>query len=333
MNTARRSPMSGFKQTMAAFCDRLERKILAHPSFEGKVVFGPVLSRRLGSSLGINNIRRKICSYDCVYCQAGQTTSCSTDRDCCLSPYELYFFVKERIEQLEKEKIHIDYISFVPNGEPTLDNNLSKEIELLKGFGYKIAVFTNSSLLWNDDVKVDTVDEAIWEVLNRPHGRLRFDTILKGVADFAKTYEGVLTTETMLIKNVNDSLDEIGQVGNFLNMLKRNASYFTIPIRPPTEKYAVPPDSDVLEEIAKLVKRTIPKSEMLCCPEIEDFMAMGNIEEELMGILAVQPMRADSVEKLVRSNGGSGHRIEEMMRNGSIHRVMYEGKGFYVGAH
>jgi wyosine [tRNA(Phe)-imidazoG37] synthetase (radical SAM superfamily) len=336
---------SGLRSAVATFCNKLERSILTHPSFEGRIVFGPVPSRRLGYSLGINTIKNKICTYDCVYCQVGQTTCRSTCGDCCVSPYELYFFVKEKIEQLESQRAHVEYISFIPNGEPTLDTNLSKEIAILRDFGYKIAVFTNSSLLWNDNVKesllfadyvsvkVDTVNETTWEALNRPHSRLRFDKILDGITEFAKSFEGVLTTETMVVKNFNDSLEEIGQVGNYLTTVKRNASYFTIPTRPPTEAYAVPPDAAVLEELARFIKRAIPKSEMLCCPESGDFIATGSIEEGLQGILAVHPMKEDAVEKLLRSKGRSKDNLDEMIRNGLIHKVMYKGNWFYVGGH
>jgi len=341
----RPSIKSNFKSAIATLRNKLGRSILTHASFEGRVVFGPVPSRRLGYSLGINNVKCKICTYDCVYCQAGQTTCRSTCADCCLSPYELHSLVKETIEQLQNKKTHIDYISFIPNGEPTLDSNLSKEIAVLREFGYNIAVFTNSSLLWNDtvrenllfadyvSVKVDTVNEATWERLNRPHSRLRFGRILEGIREFADLFQGVLTTETMLIKNFNDSLEEVGEVGEYLNTVRRKVSYFTIPTRPPVEQYAVPPETGKLEELAGFIKRTIPQSEMLCCPESGDFIAAGTMEEGLEGILAVHPMREDAVEKLVRSKGGSKDNLEDMIRIGLIHKVVYKGDCFYVGNH
>jgi len=332
---------TGFKNKMTNLYQKLGENIISHSSFKGKIIFGPVPSRRLGYSLGINNIKRKICTYDCIYCQAGKTTCCSTERDCCLSPYELYFFVKKKVEELQKENIHFDYISFVPNGEPTLDNNLSKEISLIREFGYKIAVFTNSSLLWNDNVKenlmfadyvslkIDTVNESTWEKINRPHAHLRFGAILKGISDFAKFFKGTLTTETMLIKNLNDNLEEIAEIGKYLKTLKRDASYFMIPVRPPLEKYAVAPDPEVLEKISAFVKMEIPKAEMLCCPESGDFKATGNIEEELLGIMAVHPMREEAIEDFIKRKGGSPNKIEEMVNNGLIQLVTYDGKKFY----
>jgi wyosine [tRNA(Phe)-imidazoG37] synthetase (radical SAM superfamily) len=345
---AKKTPSTRFSKitdTMATLCEKLERTILTHPSFEGQIVFGPVPSRRLGKSLGVNNVKRKMCTYDCVYCQAGPTTSCSTCRDCSFSPYELYFFVKHRIDQLEREKIHVDYISFVPNGEPTLDIGLSKAIVLLREFGHKIAVFTNASLLWNDNVKedllfadyvsvkVDTVDEATWEGLNRPHRRLRLDTILGGIKEFAADFRGVLTTETMLVRHGNDSVEEIHDIGCFLERLKRDVSYFTVPTRPPSEAYAVRPDDKTLEVLSDLVRRSLPDSKMLCVPESGDFITLGSVEEDLRGILAVHPMRAEAVENLVMRTGRGMESIEHMIHEGVIQKVMHEGKGFYVCTH
>lgn len=336
---------SGFNGFMNTLCGKMENNILSHPSFKGKVVFGPVHSRRLGSSLGINNIKHKICSYDCIYCQAGKTICCSTERDCCLSPYELYFFVKDRIEELEKNHISIDYISFVPNGEPTLDDLLSTSITLLREFGYKIAVFTNGSNLWNDrvketlmfadyvSIKIDTVNEDTWKVLNRPHPRLKFDLILEGISDFSQSFNGVLATETMFVNTINDNVEEIHRLGKYLTTIKRNVSYFTTPVRPPSESYAIPPTPSVLNTLSSYIKVHIPQSELLCCPENEDFTTIGNVEEELLGIMSVQPLSEESVDNHMTQLGGDNHSVERLLQQGLIRKRLFQDKLFYVSAH
>jgi len=111
-------------------------------------VYGPVPSRRLGRSLGINNIPSKVCSYSCVYCQAGRTTRLRGERSPFFRPEELTEEVAERVERLRGRGENVDYLSFVPNGEPTLDVTLGRTIELLKPLGIRIAVITNASLLW-----------------------------------------------------------------------------------------------------------------------------------------------------------------------------------------
>ena len=145
------------------------------------IVFGPIPSRRLGRSLGINNIPPKVCSYSCIYCQIGATDSMSIKRNEYFSPKDILIEVSEKVKQLQSTGERIDYLTFVPDGEPTLDINLGKTIDLLKPLGIKIAVITNSSLLWDEEVqkdlfkadwvsvKIDTVDEKIWHKIDRPN--------------------------------------------------------------------------------------------------------------------------------------------------------------------
>ena len=143
------------------------------------ITFGPVPSRRLGRSLGINNIPPKICTYACVYCQVGHTTRMTAER----KEYYKYDMVIEdvlaKIAQVREEGDVIDYLTFVPDGEPSLDINLGRELESLKRSGIKTAVITNSSLIWRQDVrealmtadwvsvKVDSIYEDCWKKFNK----------------------------------------------------------------------------------------------------------------------------------------------------------------------
>jgi len=119
------------------------------------IVFGPIPSRRLGQSLGINNIPAKTCSYSCVYCQIGRTNKMQMSRSNFYDPKDIFLETQSKINDLNTKGEKVDYITFVADGEPTLDINLGTEIELLRQFGIKIAVITNASLIWMDDVKRD----------------------------------------------------------------------------------------------------------------------------------------------------------------------------------
>ena len=164
------------------------------------IAFGPIPSRRLGRSLGINNIPPKVCSYSCVYCQIGLTDLMSIERKEFYSPDEIFKEVSEKVKQLQNAGEHIDYLTFVPDGEPTLDINLGKEILLLKTLRIKTAVITNASLLWDEKVrndlmnadwvslKIDSVDEFIWHKVNRPNGKLILQEILSGIKIFASSF-------------------------------------------------------------------------------------------------------------------------------------------------
>jgi len=145
------------------------------------LTFGPVPSRRLGRSLGINNIPPKVCTYSCVYCQLGKTYNMMTQLQKYYPPAQIFKEVQEKVKKSKEKEELIDYLTFVPDGEPTLDINLGQEIKLLKSLGIKIAVITNASLLDQERVKenlkeadlvslkVDSIEEEIWRRVNRPH--------------------------------------------------------------------------------------------------------------------------------------------------------------------
>ena len=130
------------------------------------IVFGPVPSRRLGRSIGINNIPPKTCSYACVYCQLGKTSRMMAGREFFYDPEKIINAVKLKIKHAREKDESVDYLTFVSDGEPTLDCNLGKEIELLKSFGIKIAVITNASLIWREDVRQD-LQKADWEIIEK----------------------------------------------------------------------------------------------------------------------------------------------------------------------
>ena len=124
----------------------------------GNIIFGPVPSRRLGRSLGINNIPPKICSYTCVYCQLGRTVKMQVERKPFYPPELIFKSVQEKVAQARRQDESIDYLAFVPDGEPTLDENLEQTIKLLKTVGIPVAVITNASLI--TDPKV----QAAWQM-------------------------------------------------------------------------------------------------------------------------------------------------------------------------
>lgn len=175
------------------------------------IAYGPVPSRRLGRSLGINNIPSKACTYACAYCQVGRTTDMSMERREFYPPKKLIAAVAARLTEVKRLSEPVDFLSFVPDGEPTLDVNLGREIEALRQFGRPVAVITNATLLGLPDVrkelatadwvslKVDTVDEETWHKLNRPRRTLDFFPLQDGMRAFRRMFTGTLVTETMLV--------------------------------------------------------------------------------------------------------------------------------------
>ncbi|MHA1145240.1 MAG: radical SAM protein [Candidatus Helarchaeota archaeon] len=125
------------------------------------IAFGPVPSRRLGRSLGINNIPPKNCTYSCIYCQLGRTKKVKIRRQQFYEPSELVAAVQNKVDDVKKRGDAIDFLTFVPDGEPTLDLNLEREIELLKPLGIKIAVISNATLIWDGEVR-HVLSQADW---------------------------------------------------------------------------------------------------------------------------------------------------------------------------
>ncbi|MBZ0201096.1 MAG: radical SAM protein [Ignavibacteriaceae bacterium] len=330
-----------FKQRVNTLCTKLERSILSNKSLKCKVVFGPVHSRRLGYVVGINNIKAKTCSYNCIYCPSGKKNCCSVCSSNCLSPFELYISVNNKLKEFERSGKKIDYIAFAGSGEPTLASNLSKQILLVREFGYKIAVFTNSSLLWNENiqenlmfadyvsVKIDAISETVWEKINRPHQRLSHSRILEGIQNFSKKFRGTLTTETTLIKNINDSDEEVGLIAEFINSIKHDRAYFMTPIFPPSEDYAIAPDDETLKHLSELIKGKITDSTMLCRPAKEEFYATDDFENELMGLLALHPVSKDAVKNFAKGNEAL-KKLDYLIENRIIKEIDHQGKKYFA---
>ncbi|MCB0265174.1 MAG: radical SAM protein [Calditrichaeota bacterium] len=309
------------------------------------IAFGPVPSRRLGDSLGINNIFPKFCSYACVYCQVGHTNHMQIRRRPFYSPHTIFRDVQTRVSQVLSKQGHIDYLSIVPEGEPTLDIQLGETIRLLKVLGYPVAVFTNSSLLWMDDVredlcradwvslKVDTVDEVIWHKLNKPHGQLELDRVLKGIMQFRNEFTGKLATETMLVKNVNDPHNVLLRTVTFLEQLAPEYAFIATPSRPPVERWVQKPDLDGLYRAYKLFSQYLKQVDMLLVERGSQYGATGLVEEDLLRTLAVQPMTEEAVRELLKRNNAGWYVVEKMIADEQLAIVEYDGHKFVVRCH
>jgi wyosine [tRNA(Phe)-imidazoG37] synthetase (radical SAM superfamily) len=304
--------------------------------------FGPVPSRRLGQSLGINNIPPKICTYSCVYCQLGKSLKMQVEREEFYPVEELVHEVAEKVRQAQNHKEHIDYLTFVPDGEPTLDRNLGKEIELLKPLGINIAIITNASLLWRDDVRrdvgkaewvsasVNAISEPLWRSINRPHRSLHLDDILKGIRQFSDDYEGTLTTETMLIKNKNTSKEELEQIASFIAEIHPTKSYLSIPIRPPAESWAKSPDEKHVTRAYGLFKDTSLEVELLTGSEGATFAYTGDIRDDILSIAAVHPLPKEGMQELLNKAQASWEVVETLLHEKKLIKVDYKHNTFYV---
>jgi wyosine [tRNA(Phe)-imidazoG37] synthetase (radical SAM superfamily) len=258
------------------------------------------------------------------------------------SPMEIFEEVSGKVAQLQDSFEQIDYLTFVPDGEPTLDINLGKEIELLKQLGIKIAVITNSSLLWDEDVrnnlmkanwvslKIDAVDEKIWQKINRPNGKLELKKIVSGIKKFALSYKGELVTETMLVKDINDNSNSLIQTAELIRQINPKKSYILVPTRPPAEEFVEPPSEENLNSAYQIFNNLLGEVELLAYNEGIDFTFSSNAEKELLSILSVHPMRKEAVENFLIKAKVGWELIDNLINKYVIKEVRYAQSTFFV---
>ncbi|HUV90069.1 MAG TPA: radical SAM protein [Anaerolineae bacterium] len=305
------------------------------------IAFGPVPSRRLGRSLGINNVPPKTCTYSCTYCQLGRTTRMQVERGPFYDPEEILRAVQDKVEKAREAGEPVDYLTFVADGEPTLDANLGREIELLKHSGIPIAVITNGSLVWHEDVreallkadwvslKVDAVEEETWRRVDRPRGTLSLAAILDGALRFGHDYAGTLATETMLVAGLNDGPESIARVADFLARLRPATAYLSIPTRPPAEAWAHAPGEEALNRAYQILSEKVGQVEYLIGYEGDAFAFTGSVEEDLLSITAVHPMREDAVSAFLARAGANWSVVKRLIERDQIVQTVYRGDTFY----
>ncbi len=306
-------------------------------------IFGPIPSRRLGASLGVNNIPYKICSYNCVYCQVGRTLHMQVKRTLYSNPSEVFDEVKKKIERIRETQQNVDYISIVPDGEPTLDSSLGELIERLKELGLPVAVITNSSLTWDKSVqedlkkadwvsvKINAVSPNTWKQINRPHASLSLDEILQAMQEFAGSYTGTLCTETMLVKDLNDNPEELTAIANFVkSRISPYKAYIGVPTRPPAEPWVSRPEPESITAAYAIFTKEGLNAETLTGYESSGFVVTDNPVEEILEITAVHPMRRDAVEDVLNRFGVGEEVLQQLVKEGRIRKVHYEGWDYYI---
>lgn len=304
--------------------------------------FGPVPSRRLGRSLGINNIPPKTCTYSCVYCQAGRTTAMPVERHRFYEPGEIFQDVRTRLAEALSAAERVDYLAFVPDGEPTLDLNLGREIALLKDLGVPVGVITNSSLLWRPEVrselgradwvslKVDSVREEAWRRINRPLASLRLTRILEGILAFAEKFTGELVTETMLVAGINDDEGTVEETADYLLRLRPRRAYLSVPTRPPCVRGTRAPLPEALNRAFQILAEKVGRVECLTGYEGNEFAFTGNAEKDILSITAVHPMREEAVRELLARAGEPPEALERMLERGDLAAAVHRGHTYYL---
>jgi len=287
-----------------------------------KYLFGPVPSRRLGLSLGIDLVPYKFCSMNCLYCEAGRTTCLTTER----REYVPVDEVLAEIGDYLNHNPHIDYLTFSGAGEPTLHSKVGEIINFLKKnySRYKIAMITNSSLLWNNDLRrellaadmilpsLDAATEATFRKINRPDESLKLQQIIEGLIAFRENYQGKMWLEIFFIPGINDSEEELSKFVEIVELIKPDEVQLNSLDRPGTESWVTPMSREKLESIALLFKTT--KAVIIARKSLNN--QLESAEHEIDGkILATIRRRPCTVEDLVTQLNISHNTLLSFLEN------------------
>jgi len=305
-----------------------------------KYVYGPVPSRRLGRSLGIDPIPSKTCNFQCIYCQLGKTTKFTNERRDFYPKEDIY---KEMEESINQNKEKIDYITFVGSGEPSLCKSLGKLILKAKELSDKpICVITNGSLLHHEDVRdeliisdvvlptLDAGDEKLFIKINRPHPSVKYEKMVQGYIDFRKEFNGKFWIEVMLMKGINDSIEELLKIKHKLDLIKPDRIDINVPIRPPTESWVQIPDKNVIP----ILNDVFGEYNNINFPERGIFSVFSsNFEVELMILLERHPMRQEQIFETFSSKKFNEQdlllELNTLVSQNKIKKVVYNNQTFW----
>lgn len=267
-------------------------------------VFGPVPSRRLGQSLGIDTIPLKTCNWNCVYCQLGRTRPLTNKR-------REYFPSKDILAEVEEvlaqhKSGDIDWLTFVGSGEPTLHGGLGELITRVKELSkLPVAVITNGSLLYLRQVRqalkkadavmpsLDAGTEQLYRQINRPHPQTTFKRLINGLITFRHEYSGKLWIEVMLVQGLNDSAAALGDIANILERIQPDEVHINLPTRPPAETWVLPATEEAL--LRALVEFSGTARVIRPAQGVFDLGSHESVLEAVLGIISRHPMREDQL--------------------------------------
>ncbi|MCB2184660.1 MAG: radical SAM protein [Desulfobulbaceae bacterium] len=309
-----------------------------------KYLFGPVNSRRLGLSLGIDLIPDKTCNFNCIYCEVGPNVHFTCERkeysptDDIIS--EIDFFLEN-----ENKSKSIDVFTITASGEPTLHSGLGQVISHIKDkSSLPVAVLTNGSLLFQKDVRLElqqadivipSLDAALeksFRRINRPAPCVKFSDIIDGLCLFSQEFSGRLWLEILIAKNINDSDEDIQTLKKILPRINANRIQLNTVARPPLESFAAPATADELQAIAQ---RLPGKVEIIADFSKRQRGVAGSAERtKIIEILQRRPCTtSDICEALDLDGESTAQLLEDMQETGEIVHMVHQGKKYYQTAH
>jgi wyosine [tRNA(Phe)-imidazoG37] synthetase (radical SAM superfamily) len=298
-----------------------------------KYVYGPVPSRRLGFSLGVDVVPYKTCTLDCIYCQIGRTTQKTLDR----RPYAQKADILEEVKEVLNRKQQIDYITFSGSGEPTLNSDIGAFIKEVKAVAsLPVAVLTNGTLLFMEDVRqdllnadvvlpsLDAASPQVFRRINMPHPALKIESIIDGLKRFRKIYNGRIWLEIMLIKGFNDNAEELLRMKNAISEIQPDRVHLNTVVRPPSLISAKPLSREEMAVIKKYLGEN--------CEVVAEFHGhrdgeTHNVEDAIVEMAQRRPVTiVDIANVLGISETNAGQIIRGLREKKRLQEKQYQGK-------
>jgi wyosine [tRNA(Phe)-imidazoG37] synthetase (radical SAM superfamily) len=308
-------------------------------------VFGPIPSRRLGQSLGVDPIPFKTCNWNCTYCQLGRTQPLTTERRDYVDPDQIVAEVRAALAaHAASGGGSIDWVTFVGSGEPTLHLSLGRMIREVKALSQApVAVITNGALLHLPEVRQDllaadavlpTVDagtERVFQRLNRGPSSHSFEAFVDGLVAFRDEYRGQLWAEVMLVAGVNDSPQALTDLAAVLRRIRPDQVHLSLPIRPPAEPSVEPPGEDALLAAAAIlgdVARVLHPA-----AGAFDLSGFADVTDAVVAVITRHPMREDElVATLPRwTNEEVEAALSKLAGDGRAQLIERHGRRFWSG--
>jgi wyosine [tRNA(Phe)-imidazoG37] synthetase (radical SAM superfamily) len=303
-------------------------------------IYGPIPSRRLGRSLGIDLVPLKTCTYDCIYCHLGRTTNKTLKR-------REYVAVTDVLNELEKKLAcgdGFDYIGLAGSGEPTLNSGMGDLILKIKSMtNIPVAVLTNGSLLWMNDVQdalmpadlvlpsLDAGDKLLFQYVNRPHKNISFEQMVDGLASFADRYKGGIWLEVLLLGGVTGIRDEVEKMASIIRTIKTTRIQINTVVRPPAEKFAAP----VFRNQMLTLKEIFPgEVDIIGDIEMGDWRKLpgsGSMRNDILSLLARRPCTSTDVACSLGLHVSEALKyLHALITSGKVATVLMNEKTFYA---
>jgi wyosine [tRNA(Phe)-imidazoG37] synthetase (radical SAM superfamily) len=313
---------------------------MARKSNNSKYIFGPVPSRRLGRSLGVDLVPFKACTFDCIYCDLGRTTHKTISRESYVKPEEIRRELELTLPNLSKKP---DYITLSGSGEPSLNQHIGDIIHDVKDLSsIPLAVLTNSSLLSLKEVRaallgvdvvipsLDAVNDVTFQCVNRPHPSLRIDEIISSLIQFRRQYRGQIWLEILFCRGVNDGKEEIEKLKEVIERIEPDRVQLNTPVRPPAEDFAFPLTLTQLEEIREIMGEKAEIIPEFSAPLGEELNSVK--DTEILNLIKRRPCTTEDISKALglRVNEVVKH-LDHLTKVGTIRYRMYEHRCYYEG--